>query len=72
MITKEEYLKAKAIVDKYEQDNWEESQRQADEELNWEEEMFDEPCSVCGETNGYTNPCCPDYDPDCYENCGYD
>lgn len=71
MITKEEYLKAKAIVDQYEHDEWEEKQRQAEEDLSWEDEMMEEPCSVCGEVGGTENPCCPDYDPLDYKVCGY-
>jgi hypothetical protein len=38
MITESEYLKAKAIVDQYERDEFEEKQRQADEEICFDED----------------------------------
>jgi hypothetical protein len=52
MITKEEYLKAKAIVEEYERIEYEEGQRKADlaleedEPENWNEEY--EECDFCG------------------------
>lgn len=74
MITKEEYLKAKAIVDQYEQDEWEEGCRKADIELSLEEdedEEFDDgECQNCGRAVGRMHYCSR-CDPDSYENCGY-
>jgi hypothetical protein len=70
MITKEEYLKAKAIVDQYEHDEWEEKQRQVEEELSWEDEMMESECSICGLIEGVDCKC-EEYDPLDYKVCGY-
>jgi hypothetical protein len=50
MISKEEYLKAKSIVDEYEQQEWEEGHRKADWELEDDEfeDEEDENCDGCG------------------------
>lgn len=42
MITQDDYLKAKAIVDEYERDEFERLQREADEELNFMDDDEDE------------------------------
>lgn len=42
MITEDEYLKAKAIVDQYERDEFEYNQRKADEEFDWADEDEDD------------------------------
>jgi hypothetical protein len=42
MITQEEYLKAKAIVDEYEKQEYEDGHRQADDDLLWDDDDFDE------------------------------
>lgn len=47
MITEEEYLKAKVIVDRYEQELWEYNMRKAEEELEFDED-HDPNCHVCG------------------------
>ncbi len=72
MITEDEYLRAKKIVEEYEHDEYEARQREAEDLVNWmDEEDPDEPCPTCGEVNGMDNPCCPNYDPLSYKNCGY-
>lgn len=74
MITEEEYRLAKSIVEQYERDEYETKQREADAEVNWMDEDEDEeiePCSVCGQIEGMGNPCCANYDPLSYKNCGY-
>lgn len=41
----------------------------APEEAHDEDE--EEECPVCGQIDGMDNPCCPNYDPLNYKNCGY-
>lgn len=68
----EDYVKAKAIVEKYERMEWEEKTREADDELNQDDpDYYDLPCDTCGEVHGMVNPCCSDYDPLHINNCGY-
>lgn len=42
MITKEEYLKAKAIVDEYEQEEYEQGMRDAEEDDDFDEDDLEE------------------------------
>lgn len=37
-----------------------------------EDELDAVPCPTCGDVNGMVNPCCPDYDPLHFKNCGTD
>lgn len=71
MITKEEYRKAKAIVDQYERDEYETNMRIAEQELDDEMDYQSDPCPTCGEIDGMVNPCCADYDPLNHKVCGY-
>jgi len=69
-ITKEQYLEAKRIVDEYEREEYEIGMRLAEQQLD-EMDGLNEPCPTCGEIDGFDNPCCPNYDPLSYKNCGY-
>jgi len=70
MITREEYLKAKAIVDRYEQDEYEEKHRQAEIDLEEDEDEQKE-CEFCGRDITFSEFCSRCDDPLSYENCGY-
>jgi len=67
MISESEFQEAQSIIHQY----WEERQRQADYELEQDDMDYLEPCPTCGEVDGMVNPCCPNYDPLHYLNCGY-
>lgn len=67
MITTAEYESAKETIRQYEL-QLQIAQMQLDNSDDWEES---EPCSVCGDIDGMANPCCPNYDPLHYKNCGY-
>ena len=76
MITLEEYLEAKKIVDEYEQAEWEEGHRQAAAALNLEEEECDEwggteDCEVCGGQGEHHYKGCIYNDPLAYNEVGY-
>lgn len=70
MITKEQYLAAKSIVDEYEREEYETGMRLAESELD-EMDGINQPCPTCGDIDGMVNPCCPGYDPLHFKNCGY-
>lgn len=65
MITEEQYMEAIRVIEQYEYE------QKVEHEGTEEEEFFSEPCSVCGDVDGMVNPCCPNYDPLHYKNCGY-
>lgn len=67
MITKTEYEAAKETIRLYEL-QLQMEEMQFDDGDGWEEL---EPCSVCGDIEGMVNPCCPNYDPFHFKNCGY-
>jgi hypothetical protein len=71
MITEEEYLKAKAIVEEYERHQFEEGHRQADWELEEEEEQDNDECDFCGRSNWLHYKGCIYNDPLDYNECGY-
>jgi hypothetical protein len=69
MITENQYLEAKAIVEAYEmQQRLEYENRIELDDEYWHEP---EPCPTCGDIDGMVNPCCAGYDPLHYLNCGY-
>lgn len=68
MITREQYEHYKRLVDEFEQAEYEDKQREADEDVDAEPGYK---CPTCGEIDGMENPCCPDYDPLHIDNCGY-
>lgn len=71
MITKEQYELYKYLVEEYEKAEYEEKMREAEDALEWGLDDEPEPCPTCGEIDGMDNPCCPNYDPLSYKNCGY-
>ena len=77
-ISHEDYLKAKKIVEEYENQEFMQGCQdamfceacQAFSEFDCVCDEL-EPCSVCGEIDGMVNPCCASYDPLHHDNCGY-
>lgn len=58
MITKEEYLKAKALVEEYEKEEYEDGHRKAEEEINgWEDELLSDNEGVTGLTDDVCIQC---------------
>jgi hypothetical protein len=63
-ISREEYLKAKAIVEEYEQKEWEEGHRQAAWALEEDDPLHEDwddtaECEYCGELTGKHSKSCP-------------
>lgn len=73
MITREQYEHWKPLIERYEQAEYEDKQREAEQLLDEDDPLYapEEPCPTCGDIDGMVNPCCPGYDPLHYLNCGY-
>lgn len=63
MITRDEYLRAKAIVDEYEREEYESGMREAEEELNEFDDIDDNTCDCCGCEDGHYRGCPEDNSP---------
>lgn len=79
MISREEYLKAKSIVEEYEEQEWEDKQRQADWALEEDDpfedaendDLDDDLCDFCGNTNHRHAAGCIYNDPLAFNEVGY-